>query len=100
MPPTASIRAYGAELSFKHEIVHRIDRYLRAGLTFYNLNRWIGIRADTLSAVLVGGIAFYLVYAPGYRTPSNIGFVLNMAGRHFASKSFSSAQIHILHSCI
>lgn len=35
----ASIRAYGAQPAFKKEIAHRIDRYLRAAKSFYNLNR-------------------------------------------------------------
>jgi hypothetical protein len=35
----ASIRAYGAQLAFREESYKRIDRYSRAGRSFYNMNR-------------------------------------------------------------
>jgi hypothetical protein len=35
----ASIRAYGAQLAFREESYKRIDRYTRAGRSFYNMNR-------------------------------------------------------------
>jgi hypothetical protein len=37
----ASIRAYGAQLAFREESYKRIDRYTRAGRSFYNLNRQV-----------------------------------------------------------
>lgn len=77
---SASIRAYDAEETFKKETAKRIDRYVRAARSFYNLNRWISVRIDALSALFSGGLAFYLVYGGTTRDPSVIGFVLNMAG--------------------
>jgi hypothetical protein len=37
----ASIRAYGAQLAFREESYKRIDRYTRAGRSFYNMNRQV-----------------------------------------------------------
>ena len=34
-----SIRAFGAQDTFKTESLHRIDKYTRNARTFYNLNR-------------------------------------------------------------
>ncbi|CCM01503.1 uncharacterized protein FIBRA_03559 [Fibroporia radiculosa] len=73
-----SIRAYGAEEMFRKESHERINRYTRAARTFYNLNRWVCIRIDTLGSLFASGLATYLVYGSGLRA-SNIGFSLNMA---------------------
>ena len=35
----ASIRAYRAQLAFREESYRRIDKYSRAGRSFYNMNR-------------------------------------------------------------
>jgi hypothetical protein len=35
----ASIRAYGAQLAFREESYKRINRYSKAGRSFYNMNR-------------------------------------------------------------
>ena len=37
----ASIRAYGKQEDFKQESLRRIDRYSRAALTMYDLNRYV-----------------------------------------------------------
>lgn len=37
----ASIRAYGAQLAFREESYRRIDKYSRAGRSFYNMNRQV-----------------------------------------------------------
>jgi hypothetical protein len=37
--PLASIRAYGAQHAFREESYRRIDKYSRAGRSFYNMNR-------------------------------------------------------------
>jgi hypothetical protein len=37
---SVSIRAYGAQDSFKNESNNRINRYTRSARTFYNLNRY------------------------------------------------------------
>jgi hypothetical protein len=62
----------------------RTDRYTRSARTFYNLNRWVGIRIDILGALFSSALAAYLVYRPrhghqeGYAAET--GFSLNMAG--------------------
>jgi uncharacterized integral membrane protein len=75
----ASIRAYGAQTTFKEESLRRINHYTRAARTFYNLNRWICVRIDTISGMFAASLAAYLVYFQGHSAAS-IGFSLNMAG--------------------
>lgn len=41
MMTLASIRAYGAQSAFREESYKRIDRYTRAGRSFYNMNRQV-----------------------------------------------------------
>ncbi|CCM01863.1 uncharacterized protein FIBRA_03934 [Fibroporia radiculosa] len=72
-----SIRAYGAQDSFRTESFKRIEKYTRASRTFYNLNRWISIRIDLLGAMFSSSLAAYLVY--GGTSASDTGFTLNMA---------------------
>ncbi|KAH8986106.1 hypothetical protein EDB92DRAFT_2054957 [Lactarius akahatsu] len=72
-----SIRAYGAQLAFREESYRRIDRYSRAGRSFYNMNRWISLRIDFLGGLFAAGLAAYLIYAPNERSlPSDTGFSL------------------------
>ncbi|KAH9854915.1 multidrug resistance-associated ABC transporter [Lenzites betulinus] len=73
-----SIRAYGAQDQFRKESYRRIDRYVRAGRTFYNLNRWVSIRIECLGALFAACLAAYLVYGNHARA-ANTGFSLNMA---------------------
>ncbi|GLB36501.1 putative atp-binding cassette [Lyophyllum shimeji] len=73
-----SIRAYGAQKMFEEESLHRINRYTRAARTFYNLNRWVCVRIDTLGALFAASLAAFLVYGPT-QIASNTGFSLNMA---------------------
>lgn len=74
----ASIRAYGAQESFKLESHKRIDKFSRAARSFYNLNRWVCIRIETLAGLFSAGLATYLVYWGGV-SASNTGFSLTMA---------------------
>ena len=74
----ASIRAYGAQDAFRQESYVRVDRYSRAARTFYNLNRWICIRIETLGGIYQASLAAYLVYS-GVVHASNVGFSLTMA---------------------
>ncbi|KAH7910707.1 hypothetical protein BJ138DRAFT_73634 [Hygrophoropsis aurantiaca] len=74
-----SIRAYGAQESFKRESLSRIDRYTKSARMFYNLNRWVSIRIDAAGALFSSGLAAYLVYGRSAAQASNIGFSLNMA---------------------
>ncbi|KAF8885698.1 multidrug resistance-associated ABC transporter [Gymnopilus junonius] len=73
-----SIRAYGAQKSFKKESLRRIDHYLRIARTSYNLNRWIGIRMDLLGALFTTALASYLLIRKTLNA-ANIGFSLNMS---------------------
>ncbi|KAI1790046.1 P-loop containing nucleoside triphosphate hydrolase protein [Ganoderma leucocontextum] len=81
-----SIRAYGVEESFKNDMHGRIDRWTRASNTFYNLNRWVIVRADLIGTIFTVSLATYLTYFTKLNA-SNIGFSLNMAIA-FSSKVF------------
>ncbi|KAL7413558.1 P-loop containing nucleoside triphosphate hydrolase protein [Mrakia frigida] len=74
-----SVRAYGAEKQVRAEGVKRVDRYMRTIVVFYNLNRWCNVRFDSLAAVFSSALAAYLVYGPGERTASAIGFTLSVS---------------------
>ncbi|KAI9434147.1 hypothetical protein H4582DRAFT_2112597 [Lactarius indigo] len=75
-----SIRAYGAQLAFREESYRRIDRYSRAGRSFWNMNRWINLRIDFLGGLFAASLAAYLIYVPHERSlPSDTGFSLTMA---------------------
>ncbi|KAI1795060.1 hypothetical protein LXA43DRAFT_1080347 [Ganoderma leucocontextum] len=73
-----SIRAYGAQKQFRAESYHRIEKYVRAARTFYNLNRWVSIRIEALGSLFAACLAAYLVYGSNARA-ANTGFSLNMA---------------------
>lgn len=75
----ASIRAYGAQDAFRKESYARIDKYTRAARTFYNLNRWICIRIESLGGLFASSLAAYLIYGSGVAA-SDTGFSLTMAG--------------------
>ncbi|KDQ20385.1 hypothetical protein BOTBODRAFT_305749 [Botryobasidium botryosum FD-172 SS1] len=79
-----SIRAYGAQDAFKEESLKRIDKYTRPARSFYNANRWIGVRMDILGSLFTAALGAYLVYGTRLENASNIGFSLSMAA------SFSS----------
>ncbi|KAH7906177.1 ABC transporter type 1, transmembrane domain-containing protein, partial [Hygrophoropsis aurantiaca] len=74
-----SIRAYGAQEAFKRESLTRIDRYTKCARMFYDLNRWLSIRLDMISAVFTSSLTAYLVYGNSALNASDIGFSLNMA---------------------
>ncbi|EJD51854.1 hypothetical protein AURDEDRAFT_82731 [Auricularia subglabra TFB-10046 SS5] len=74
-----SVRAHGAEEAFKMESMVRIDKYVRAARTFYNLTRWICIRVNALGGLFAAGLAAYLVYGPKTTDASRTGFSLVMA---------------------
>ncbi|KAF9481115.1 multidrug resistance-associated ABC transporter [Pholiota conissans] len=73
-----SIRAYGAEMAFKDELLKRIDHQSRMVRISYNLNRWIGLRADCIGALFTVSLASYLVYGDRHLGAANTGFALNM----------------------
>ncbi|KAH8086659.1 hypothetical protein BXZ70DRAFT_1067810 [Cristinia sonorae] len=74
-----SIRAYGAQAAFRNESYNRIDRFARAQITQFNLNRWVGIRSSTLAGIFSAGLAAYLLYGPQGKSASTTGFALTMA---------------------
>ncbi|KAF9024857.1 P-loop containing nucleoside triphosphate hydrolase protein [Hymenopellis radicata] len=73
-----SIRAYGAEQAFIGEAIVRQDKYTRTSRSFWNLNRWVDIRINTIGSMFAAGLAIYLVYFHEL-SASNVGFSLNMA---------------------
>lgn len=44
----------------------------------YNLNRWVGVRIDSLGALYTVALAVFLVYGPSVGA-ANTGFTLAMA---------------------
>ncbi|KAH9016829.1 ABC transporter type 1, transmembrane domain-containing protein [Lactarius pseudohatsudake] len=77
-----SIRAYGTQIAFREESYRRIDKYSRAGRSFYNMNRWINLRIDFLGGLFAASLAAYLIYVPNERSlPSDTGFSLTMANQ-------------------
>ncbi|KAF8876209.1 multidrug resistance-associated ABC transporter [Gymnopilus junonius] len=73
-----SIRAYGAQEVFKRESLARIDKFTRVSRMSHNLNRWVGVRIDSLGALFTVALAIFLVYGPPVGA-ANTGFTLNMA---------------------
>ncbi|KAJ7791217.1 hypothetical protein B0H14DRAFT_3094524 [Mycena olivaceomarginata] len=84
-----SIRAFGAESKFTTESLGRIDRYTRAARNYYNLNRWVSIRVDSLGAIFSAGLATYL--------RGGSGFLLNMAITTFNDFERIQGYINIEH---
>ncbi|KAH8108752.1 P-loop containing nucleoside triphosphate hydrolase protein [Phellopilus nigrolimitatus] len=72
-----SIRAYNAQELFRFELQKRINTYTRTALTFYDINRWVSIRVDSLGAIFAGVVSTYLVYG-GLVEAGFAGFTLSM----------------------
>jgi ABC-type multidrug transport system fused ATPase/permease subunit len=65
---------------FRRESHKRTDRYTSAARTFHVLNKWIAMRMDTLGLLFILALTTYLIYGGGRsKTPSEIGFSINMA---------------------
>jgi hypothetical protein len=64
---------------FRAESHRRTDRYTRATRSFVALSKWVAIRMDALATLFVTGVLVYLIYGPTGKTPSEIGFSVNMA---------------------
>lgn len=73
----ASIRAYGAQGLFRDRLTKRVDVYIRCSFTFYDINRWISVRADSLGGIFAGAVSAYLVYGRSV-TAGTAGFALSM----------------------
>lgn len=74
----ASIRAYGAQEMFDAELRMRINKAIRASLTFYHINRWVSVRMDLLGVFFSGIISAYMVYG-GRLEAGFAGFTINTA---------------------
>jgi len=75
-----SLRAYGAQDAFRKESMKRVEKYTRIGRSFYNLNRWIGVRIDVIGALFSSSLGTYLVYGGSKGIDaSDVGFALTMA---------------------
>ncbi|KAI5122640.1 hypothetical protein M0805_008724 [Coniferiporia weirii] len=72
-----SIRAYGAQNLFRSVLEERIDVYARTSYTFYDINRWVSIRVDSLGAIFAGVVSAYLVYG-GRIGAGTAGFTLSV----------------------
>ncbi|EJD52269.1 P-loop containing nucleoside triphosphate hydrolase protein, partial [Auricularia subglabra TFB-10046 SS5] len=77
MAGLTSIRIYAAEAAFNTEMMRRMDIYTRAARSYYNLNRWIGVRINAIGGLFSAGLAAYLIYGttPG---ASATGFSLSL----------------------
>ncbi|EIN07973.1 P-loop containing nucleoside triphosphate hydrolase protein [Punctularia strigosozonata HHB-11173 SS5] len=76
-----SIRAYGAQDKFTDKLSQRIDHYTRLTQSFYNLNRWVGIRIEAIGGLFAALVAIALVYGnvmdvgnAGYALSQVVGF--------------------------
>ncbi|KAF9009619.1 multidrug resistance-associated ABC transporter [Cyathus striatus] len=73
-----SVRAYGVQLSFKEELLSRVDHYAWIARVSWNLNRWIGVRMAFLGALFTTSLAAYLVFTRSANA-ANTGFSLTVA---------------------
>ncbi|KAJ3556039.1 hypothetical protein NM688_g2249 [Phlebia brevispora] len=73
-----SVRAYGAQAAFRRKLSARIDRYTRATINYYHLNRWLSVRGEILAGAFAAALAFDLVYIQHFDS-SQAGFSLTMA---------------------
>ncbi|KAE9400429.1 P-loop containing nucleoside triphosphate hydrolase protein [Gymnopus androsaceus JB14] len=73
-----SVRAYSAQDKFADLLMTRIDHYSRSARVFYNLQRWMAMRTETLAGLFTASLAWYLIYFTD-SSPSDIGFLLNLA---------------------
>ncbi|KAJ3802481.1 P-loop containing nucleoside triphosphate hydrolase protein [Lentinula aff. detonsa] len=73
-----SVRAYSAQDKFTDLLMTRIDHYSRSARVFYNLQRWMAMRTETLAGIFSAALAWYLVYFTNSNA-SDTGFLLNLA---------------------
>lgn len=59
----STIRAYGAQTAFSDELKEKIDILSRSSYCFYDINRWVSIRMDTLGSIFSCIVASYLVFS-------------------------------------
>ncbi|GJJ15115.1 hypothetical protein Clacol_009390 [Clathrus columnatus] len=73
-----SVRAYGAETSFRKDSFKYINEYLRPARSYFNCNRWINIRSEALGSAMAAILALYVLNDPS-QNASNSGLALAMA---------------------
>ncbi|KAF9560869.1 multidrug resistance-associated ABC transporter [Agrocybe pediades] len=73
-----SIRAYGAQETFRSQSLKLIDVWSRNSRISWDLNRWVGLRIDILGATFTCILGTYLVYW-SKAGAATTGFSLNMA---------------------
>ncbi|KAJ4482142.1 P-loop containing nucleoside triphosphate hydrolase protein [Lentinula aciculospora] len=86
-----SVRAYSAQDKFINLLMARIDHCSRSARVFYNLQRWMAIRTETLAGIFSAGLAWYLVYFTN-SDASNTGFLLNLAGKDTSGRCSTYAK--------
>ena len=74
---SASIRAYGAQELFSSRLKSKIDTLSRASYTFFDINRWIAVRVDSLSGIFAASVSAYLVYG-GQANAGAAGFTISV----------------------
>lgn len=76
----ASVRAYGAQDQIMKELLRRLDQCTAPSITYWNLNRWVAVRTQTVGSAFTACLAAYLVYGGGENaTAADSGFSLTMA---------------------
>ncbi len=73
----ASIRAYSADAIFRKGLKKRTDTLVRASLTFYNINRWVSVRIESLGALFAVAVTVYFVYFSSVQA-GYAGFTMSM----------------------
>lgn len=74
-----SIRAYGAQSRVARELGIKADVYTGTATTFFDINRWIAFRIDTLGALFAAILAAFLVYGSNSLDVFVLGFAINQA---------------------
>ncbi|KLO18945.1 P-loop containing nucleoside triphosphate hydrolase protein [Schizopora paradoxa] len=72
-----SIRAYGAQSFFREALKKKVNLYTRASLAFYDSNRWVAIRVESLGGLFAGSVSVFFIYGSNL-PPGYIGFTLSM----------------------
>lgn len=72
-----SIRAYSAHSLFRKGIMKRADALVRASFTFFDINRWVSVRIDSLGGLFAAAVTIYFVYFSSVQA-GYVGFTLSM----------------------
>ncbi len=72
-----SIRAYSAQELFRKGIKKRADALVRASFTFYDINRWVSVRIDSLGGCSLRRSRFISSTSAGVQA-GYVGFTLTL----------------------